>query len=405
MIRKLRIKFICMTMVLVTVLLTAMMGMQYRSTKVSLEQSSLRVLQASTLGAMPNPRPGMAPEGMMMPCFMLMKTQWGDLIVSGSEFYDLTDTEMLLEIYTEAENSGLSYGEINGYNLRFLRDENMMGVRYVFMDITSEKATLNALLRNCILIGAVSFCAFLLVAVLLSRWMIRPVEQAWKQQRQFVADASHELKTPLTVILTNAELMQDETCEEAARRQFADNILAMSHQMRGLVESLLQLARADSGQTRAEITRLDYSALVADAVLPFEPLYFEQGLMLESSVEEGITLSGSESHLRQVVEILLDNGRKYSASGGTVWLDLRRQGRNQCLLRVATPGQELTAQQRSDIFKRFYRTDEVRSMNHSYGLGLPIAQRIVEDHKGKIWAETKPGYNVFCITLPVMGET
>lgn len=305
MIRKLRIKFICMTMVLVTVLLTAMMGMQYRSTKVSLEESSLRVLQASTLGAMPNPRPGMAPEG-MMPCFMLMKTQWGDLLVSGSEFYDLSDTEMLLEIYTEAENSGLSYGEINGYNLRFLRDENMMGVRYVFMDITSEKTTLNTLLRNCIFIGAVSFFAFL---------------------------------------------------------------------------------------------------LVADAVLPFEPLYFEQGLMLENSVEEGITLSGSESHLRQVVEILLDNGRKYSASGGTIWLELRRQGRNQCLLRVATPGQELTAQQCSDIFKRFYRTDEVRSMNHSYGLGLPIARRIVKDHKGKIWAETRPGYNVFCITLPVMGET
>ena len=393
MIRKLQIKFICMTMALVTVLLVVMMTMQYRATAGSMEKDSLETLRKAAASPIEISRPGETAQL----CFALIMTDRGQLLVSENPFFDLSDRVLMLNIYEQARGMGETSGVLEAYSLRFLRRDLGESVMYVFTDITAELQVLNTLLRNCLLIGAVSFFAFLAVTVLLSRWIVRPVEQAWRQQRQFVADASHELKTPLTVIMTNAELLQ----EGGRDPQFVSNILTMSRQMRFLVESLLQLARADSGQTKAEVDTLDYSALVEDAVLPFEPVYFEQGLILESTIEPGILLTGSASHLRQVVEILLDNGQKYSAPGGTVRLELRRQGRNQCLLRIATPGRELTEQECRDVFKRFYRADEARSMNQSYGLGLAIAQRITEDHRGKIWAESGDGYNTFCVTLPV----
>lgn len=400
MIRKLQIKFVCVTMTLVTLMLVLMMLMQYRSTSLTLERDSLKALQASAMDVIPGNRPGQTGQNVTQPCFVLSKTVWGALMVSGSGYYDLTDTQMLQALYTAAESAAAQHGTLKAYNLRFYRNETPFGIRYVFTDITGEIATLKNLVKSCVFIGIISFFAFLGLTIALARWIVRPVEKAWQQQRQFVADASHELKTPLTVIMTNAELLQEGPYGEPERQQFMGNILAMSHQMRGLLESLLQLARADSGQTKVEACLLDYSRLVEDAVLPFEPVYFEQGLTLESSIQPGLQVSGSESHLRQVVEILLDNGRKYS-DPGTVQLTLTRQGRNQALLRVSTPGRELTARQREDIFKRFYRVDEARSMNHSYGLGLSIAQRIVNDHRGRIWAESGGGRNVFCVTLPL----
>lgn len=119
------------------------------------------------------------------------------------------------------------------------------------------------------------------------------MERAWTQQKQFVSDASHELKTPLTVILTNAEMLRDPSYSEPERQRFAKSILTMSHQMRGLVESLLELARVDNGAVKKVFEALDWSSLVQDAVLPFEALFFEKGLTLQTDIEPGITVRGS----------------------------------------------------------------------------------------------------------------
>ena len=143
------------------------------------------------------------------------------------------------------------------------------------MDISMENSILMDLIKTCMKIAALSYLVFLGISILLAHWAIRPVEAAWKNQRQFVADASHELKTPLTVIMTNAELLQEDSFEEASRKQFAGSILAMSHQMRGLVEGLLDLARVDNGVVKTSFEELDFSDVVVDAMLPFEPLFFE----------------------------------------------------------------------------------------------------------------------------------
>ena len=215
-----------------------------------------------------------------------------------------------------------------------------------------------------------------------------------------MADASHELKTPLTVILTNAELLQSPDYTPEEKHRFAGGILSMSHQMRGLVESLLELARVDNGAIRTAMAQQDLSRLVSDCVLLFEPLFFEAGLILESRVEDGISLKGSETHLRQVVDVLLDNASKYSTPGGHTRVELKHQ-HGHALLTVSNPGPEISREDRKNIFKRFYRADKARSMNHSYGLGLSIAESIVTEHGGKIWADSAGGINTFFVLLPL----
>ena len=175
--------------------------------------------------------------------------------------------------------------------------------------------------------------------------------------------------------------------------------MTMSRQMRGLVESLLELARVDNGGQNMVFSRLNFSELVSDALLPFEPVYFEKGLTLESNVEESLFVKGSQQHLKQVADILLDNAAKYASPDSTVRVILRRQG-SHCLLSVASAGDAISKEDLKNIFKRFYRMDKARSMNHSYGLGLSIADSIVGKHGGRIWAESADGVNTFFVQLP-----
>ncbi len=186
------------------------------------------------------------------------------------------------------------------------------------------------------------------------------------------SDASHELKTPLTVIMTNAELLQSEENDRDSQVRFSANILTMSRQMRALVEQMLELARADSGQGKADLRPVDLSTLAADALLPFDPVFFEQGLMLSSQLAEGINVNGDAGRLKEVLDILLDNARKYTEPPGTVNVRLERWGHHRCRLTVSNPGPPLSAaEQKKDIFKRFYRTDPAQSRDGSFGLGPP----------------------------------
>ena len=244
------------------------------------------------------------------------------------------------------------------------------------------------------------FLSFVLgVSLLLARWAVGPVEAAWTRQRQFVADASHELKTPLTVILTNAELLGDPAWGPADRERFSRNILTMARQMRGLVESLLELARLDDGGLDAAPKLLDLSALVSDAVLPFEPVYFERGLELACRIEAGVRVRGSEARLRQLADILLDNAAKYAAPHSQVTVTLARRG-GRGLLSVSSAGAPIPAEELESIFLRFYRADKARRRDGSFGLGLSIAREIVQAHRGRIWAESGDGRNVFHAELP-----
>lgn len=398
MLKQLRFKFVLINMTLVTVMLLVIFGMIIYQTQENLEAQSIQMMQ--TIGADPFRlgRPDAPPGEVRLPYFAVQISPRGDVQAVGGGFFDLSDETLILEITRSALRSPDQVGILRDYNMRFCKVNSCNGDAIVFADMTSERATMENLVRSCILIGILSFGVFLFISLQLARWAVKPVADAWQQQKQFVADASHELKTPLTVIMTNAELLQNSEYEPEVREQFASSILTMSHQMRGLVEGLLDLARVDNGAVRIASGPVDMSVLTEEACMLFEPLYFEKDLMLENRVEPDIVLKGSDAHLKQVLEILLDNAMKYS-DPGTVTVELHKQGSN-CLLSVTNPGSEISAEDRKNIFKRFYRVDKARHRDGSYGLGLSIAENIIREHGGKIWAESENGYNSFRVELP-----
>ena len=393
MLKKLRIKFICITMTLVFIMLCVIFGTVYGFTANNLEADSLQLMR-SIDG--PPSRPDSREADIRVPYLVLHQNALGIWSAQGSDFYDLSDQAFLKELLTLVSEKEERDGVLSDYDMRYLRIESP-SLRYVFMDISAERTTLNHLTRTCSIIGVVSLLAFFGISLLLARWAIRPVEAAWEQQKQFIKDASHELKTPLAIILTNAELLEEESYSPEERKKFGQNILTMSHQMRNLVEGLLELARLDSVTPSSQ--PLDFSALTENALLPFEPLFFEQDMVLESRLTPGLWVKGSASHLRQVIEIFLDNAQKYS-DPGTVTVTLDKAG-SHALLQVENPGTPLTSEEAKHIFRRFYRTDASRSRNGSYGLGLSIAQSITEQHSGKIWAEGTQNGNRFSLLLPL----
>ena len=401
MIRKLRLKFICVNMLIVTLMLTAIFGMVYHLTRQGLETQSEAMLQSVASDAFHPNRPGSPPQEVHLPVFVLELDGNGGLAASGGGYYDLTDQEFLKTLADVATDADAPAGVLREYGLRYCRSVTPRGERIAFTDMSSERATLKNLTETCAAIGVLCFAAFLLISWMLARWAVKPVEAAWQQQRQFVADASHELKTPLTVIMTNAELLNSPDFDETRRSQFAVHILTMSRQMRQLIEEMLDLARTDSGQSTLIFSQVDLSRLISDAVLPFEPVFFDEaGLTLAVDIQPGLTVRGSQQHLRQTVDILLDNARKYAASSGEISVTLTRCG-GRCRLTVSNPGPEISKADLQNIFKRFYRADEAHTQRGSYGLGLSIARNIILRHRGRIWAESKNGRNTFFVELPV----
>ena len=395
MLKRLRLRFVAINMAFVLAILCVTFTVLIGNTVSSLRRETSDMLTAVAANPLELNWPDTSSR---LPYFIVRISPQGSVRVSGTSYLDLNDSEVLAEVISTALDSGDTEGILSSYSLRYLRTSQFGNEYIIFADISSASTTVKNLIRNCVIIGLTATALFFAVSFLLARWAVKPVDKAWTQQKQFISDASHELKTPLTVILTNAEMLKDPSFGEAERERFTDSILTMSNQMRGLVESLLELARVDNGAVQKSFEIFDWSALVQDATLPFEALFFEKGLLLESDIAPDITVKGSKQHLRQCVEILLDNAVKYSAPG-TVRVALSKSG-HMCELTVATPGEPLSPTECKDIFKRFYRADKVRSMNHSYGLGLPIAESIVTEHGGRIRCEGAEGGNIFTITLP-----
>ena len=406
MIRRLRIKFIFINMLIALVLLSVIFSMVLHFTRLNMEQESIQrmrtILSSRFQPAPPNTLPDVPPNLPArepgLPYFIVHQPPQGQIttIESRGNYEDLS-SEFLSELLEAVSLLPGESGTLPQYQLRFYRSSPNTRL-IIFADISSEQALLQSLLKSCLFIGGISFAALFLTSLFGAYWAVLPVENAWKQQKQFIADASHELKTPLTVIMTNAEMLQEENYDQATKEQFSSNILVMTQQMRGLVERLLDLARLDNDSVQNSFTNIHFSQLVSDAILPFEPLYFEKGLELQCQLEKHLFVKGNIYQLRQVADILLDNALKYSFPHSTVSIRLMRQG-SHCIFSVESVGETISHNDLKNIFKRFYRIDKARSMNHSYGLGLPIAERIVKEHRGKIWAESSHGHNCFLVQL------
>lgn len=398
MIRRLRLKFVCINMTIVTVMLCTIFGLVLHFTGANMEKESIAMMQSVALHPGQPGVPGQAMSGISLPYFALEMAPGGELRAFSGGFYDLTDRALLekLAVLSTDKRSGV----LPEYGLRYVRVVTPTSQCIVFADMSSEINTMDHLIQNCLTIGAVSFLLFLFISIFLARWAVKPVETAWDQQRQFVADASHELKTPLTVILSNAQMLSENGDTPELRERLTGNILTVSRQMKDLIGKLLDSAQVDQGAGAMQFAPFDLSETVSNALLPFDSVFYERDLTLDSAISPGIWTSGSQLHLAQVVDILLDNAQKYSVSHGHTQVALQLHRRKSSLLAVTSEGKELTAKECKEIFKRFYRADPARERSGSYGLGLSIAESIVKAHKGKIWAESRDGTNTFYVQLP-----
>lgn len=398
MLKKLRLKFVLITMTIVVAMLMMIFLTVYHFTKADLTKQSANMLRELTesveRSAFIN-RPGR--DG-GLPYFILRIHVNGDMYFVGNTSYDLSDDAFLQELIQKVYRSGRWFGELPEYDLIYNTVSGMGTQTLIFLDVSSHANTLATLLQSCALIGGGALLVFLLISIFLAKWAVKPVQTAWDQQKQFLSDASHELKTPLTVILGNAQLLQ--SCPEN-QQQLTQSIVIMARRMRTLVEGMLELARSDNGQSRMILEQVDLSRLIEEAVLPFEPILFEKELLLKTEIQTGILTRGSAAHLQQLLGILLDNAAKY-AEPGTVTVSLQKVGTDSCLLCVTNPGKPIPKQELSKIFDRFYRGDAARTDGGSFGLGLPIAKSIAENHKGKIWARANPDGNSFCVQIPLL---
>ena len=399
MLKKLQIKFVMINMTMVIVMLIIIFGLIYNFTKRNLETENINMMRAIATNPFQLGRPNEPSSELRLPFFTLQLGMKGELVATGGGYYDLSDHRFLKDLIKQSTKEIQETGIIEEHNLRYFRIKLPMGTTLVFSDISSEKNTLNSLLQSFIIIGFISFFVFLGISIFLAKWAIKPVARAWQQQKQFVADASHELKTPLTVIMTNSELLQSTDFNEEERYHFLQSIALMSGQMKQLVEKLLILAKSDNQETTITMNTLDLSQLVLNAAISFEGIFVEKGLFLESFAEPDIKVHGNEDGLRQVIDILLDNAQKYSSQNSTTRIVLYTEDWKKCCIKVSNPGTSIPEDELKNIFQRFYRTDKARSRDGSFGLGLSIAENIVQMHKGKIWAESQNGINSFFIEL------
>ena len=403
MLKRLRIKFVAVIMSIVTVLFVVIFGLVLHFTKQNIERESIQMMRGLAFrppAAFTMDRPDDSPDNIRLPFLTVNIGKDGELTAFGGNFYDTSDEEFIKKLVDAADSSKKDTGILSEYDLRYMKNNNGPVRSIVFADISSEKAMISGLVKNSVIIGLISYLLLFLISLLLAKWVTKPVEKTWNEQKQFIADASHELKTPLTVIMTNAEMMNDSSYTEKDRDNFSKNILSTSKRMRGLVESLLELARLDNNRIPLKFESIDLSRLINNSLLPFEPLFYENDMELSADIDEGINVEGDKEKLRQVVNILLDNALKYCDPADKVTVKLKKQSAN-CLLSVSGLGTPLSKDECQDIFKRFYRVDQSRNDSQSYGLGLSIADSIVSEHNGKIWAESMKGYNTFFVSLPV----
>lgn len=330
-----------------------------------------------------------------------------DGTVSLSSATPLTISDPALEeLLAEALSSESASGKNSSYHVAWMRASTPSGWRVALADTYSRDAALRAQATMDAAIFLVAMAALLLVVRRLARWILRPVEEAWDQQRRFVSDASHELKTPLAVILANAQILETaEGVPEDARR-WARSTAEEAKHMKGLVEDLLTLARADEQRASGErvaAERVDLSALVDGCALEFDAVAFERGCSIESSLEPGLSVVGDPSQLGRLVRTLLDNATKYAARGTEVRVALAREGRR-CRLAVTNLGDVIAPEDLEHLFERFYRTDRARERQPQggFGLGLAIARSIAEAHGGTIGAASSHEEGTtFTVLLPL----
>lgn len=300
--------------------------------------------------------------------------------------------EELIELAGNVLKGGQASGKVGSLSYIVCQKEGYQLV--AFKDNTVSENSLSMLLKNILIVGGAAIIVLFFLSLYLSKRIVKPLEENDQQQKQFISNASHELKTPVAVISANAEILS----RELGENDWLANIAYENERMGELVKQLLDLSRAENKENPME--QVDFSRIAEGEILALESLAFDQGKEIHSELEEGITLTGNASQLTQLVSILMDNAIRHS-TGNKIDAALKRHG-HEAILSVENEGEEIPADKLQHLFDRFYRLDEARnSEGNHYGLGLSIAKAVTEKHGGNIKASCQEGKVKFTVFLPI----
>ncbi len=310
--------------------------------------------------------------------------------------------EILDAAITYIETSENSSGRIPDLNLSYQLIQTETETRIAFLDTSFQDESFGHLV--IILLSALFFglLLFFVISLRLAKWSVKPVEDAWNQQRQFIADASHELKTPLTVILANTGIMMNHKNDTIFNQmKWLNYIKEEADHMKKLIEDMLFLAKNDAGRSIIPMDLISLSDLAFEVSLPFESVAFEKNIVLETQIEDGLLMKGNYGQLKELISILLDNACKYTPEKETILLSLNKS-QDKIKLQVKNTGVYISTDVIDHLFERFYRPDQSRNLQTGgYGLGLSIAKSITELHKGWIQVTSSPQDGTsFIVTLP-----
>ena len=307
-----------------------------------------------------------------------------------------------------ARTEGKASGQIrlDGYDWAYEIHDQPYGYRLVFLDVTARQAILTNLVYTFLAVGALMLVVIFFISRLFADRAIAPVKEAFEKQKQFIADASHELKTPLAVIGTNADaLLANERDTVRNQARWVRHIQAETERMTKLTNDLLYLTRMEDARDETLLAPFSASDAAESVALAMEAVVYERKLKLDYAIEPGVSVLGSAEQFKQVVMILLDKAVKYANPEGAIRVRLKRQ-HHDMVLTVANTGEGIAPEHLNRIFDRFYRTDPSRTRARGgYGLGLAIAKAIVERHKGKIYAKSVMGdTTTFAVHLPLAAQ-
>ncbi len=337
-----------------------------------------------------DPPPDLGPGFQLSTFYSVAFSEDGAVLSVNDGAKGLYSEDELISIARELLTKGKTAGRIDNLSYRI---SSRPGYTLVaFIDDTVTESSMKTLLHNVLIIGGASIVILFFISLVLSRRIIRPLEENDKQQKQFISDASHELKTPVAVISTNAELLS----RELGENEWLANIQYENERMGDLVKQLLDLSRAENTETPMEA--VDLTRIVTGEVLAFESVAFEPGKTTTSAIDDDIHVTGDQTQLTQLTSILLDNAVRHG-TGSEIELSLKRQGHT-AVLSAANDGGEIPPEKLEHLFDRFYRVDEARSDGHHYGLGLSIAKAVAEKHGGSISVSCKDGKVRFTVSIP-----
>lgn len=432
MFKRLKHKFVLITLALTSVVLVSVLGWTL-FTAWSTQRSIISASLAHAIHADFDRMPMMGDEGMRdirggqggsNLLAVTVDVAEGGVIIRSSRTPLVIDSTLLAEVVNTALNAGEDTGSIPDLHIAWRRllksdydelsysedyydefddlmDDDAIA-RVAIVDTTALDNSLSEQIKGTIVAIVAALLGLFGISWVLSSWALAPVARAWEDQKRFVADASHELKTPLAVIIANTDILRaDETLPKESQRWVESTADEAAH-MRSLVNDLLELARADEGASSGAMRKedVDLSDVVDSAALEFDAIAFERGCMIETAIEPGIHVQGDPEWLERLAKILVDNASKYAQAGTSIDVVLSRS-QGHVTLSVTNRGNVIDPEDLAHIFDRFYRSDKARTRGTGgFGLGLAIAKGIAEAHGGKIAAtSTAEQGTTFTVTL------